>query len=126
MITPRTDLKGHGSGAKIDGFLETDKGKTALLIDDLVTKADSKLEAANILLKEGLIVTDVVVLIDREQGGKEELAEKGLTLHSAITLTEMFNYYTKVGKMKMKEQIKINQNLQNLNNFLASQKHRQQ
>jgi len=125
MITPRTDQKGHGSGAKIDGFLKTDKGKTALLIDDLVTKADSKLEAANILLKKGLIVTDVVVLIDREQGGKEELAEKGLTLHSAITLTEMFDYYTRVGKIGMKERTEIYQKLQNLNSFLATLKNQQ-
>src|SRR3989344_242056 len=49
MITPRTDNKTHGTGAKIDGILASDNGKVALLIDDLVTKADSKLEAAEVL-----------------------------------------------------------------------------
>lgn len=125
MITPRTDSKGHGSGAKIDGYLTTDKGKTALLIDDLVTKADSKLEAAEILLQEGLKVFDVVVLIDREQGGKEELAEKGLALHSALKLAEMLDYYKRVNKINTDEYINIKQKLLNLNVFLSSLKNQQ-
>ncbi|MDP3994573.1 MAG: hypothetical protein Q8P91_01970 [bacterium] len=97
MITPRTDAKAHGTGAKIDGFFNSDKGKVVLLIDDLVTKADSKLEAAKILIQNGLIVGDVVVLIDREQGGKSQLEEAGLKLHSALTMQQMLDYYLETG-----------------------------
>jgi len=71
MVTPRTDAKVHGSGAKVDGLLESDNGKTAVVVDDLVTRADSKLEAVNVLKDNGVNVTDVVVLIDRKQGGEE-------------------------------------------------------
>ena len=39
MVTPRTDAKTHGSGASIDGLLNSDQGKRAVLIDDLVTMA---------------------------------------------------------------------------------------
>jgi len=97
MITPRTDNKTHGSGAKIDGFFESDVGKKVVLIDDLITKANSKIEAATILRDSGIIVTDVVVLIDRNQGGREQLAEIGLELHSAILLDDMLDYYLETG-----------------------------
>ena len=40
-----------------------------------------------VLQKEGLKVTDVVVLIDREQGGSARMASNGLKLYSAFTLS---------------------------------------
>lgn len=51
QITPRLDEKTHGQVRKIDGFYE--KGKVALVVDDLVTTADSKLEAIKILEDNG-------------------------------------------------------------------------
>lgn len=66
MVTPR-ELKTHGAGANIDGAFRP--GQVAVVIDDLVTKADSKLNAINVLEAGGLKVRDVVVLVDREQGG---------------------------------------------------------
>ena len=75
QITPRTDSKTHGTGSKVDGLLKEDIGKTVLLIDDLVTHADSKLNAISILETNGMKVRDIVVLIDREQGGREKLKE---------------------------------------------------
>ena len=119
MITPRTDAKAHGTGAKIDGFLNSDKGKVVLLVDDLVTRADSKLEAAKVLIQKGLVVNDVVVLVDREQGGREELAEKSLKLHSAMTVTKMLDFFIRVGQIGIKDRAGIDQGLQDLNNFLA-------
>lgn len=95
QITPRSDAKTHGSGAKIDGFLKEDKGKTAVLIDDLITKADSKFEAAKVLTDFGVKVKDVVVLVDREQGGEKELAKRGFKLHYAFTLGQMMDLFKK-------------------------------
>jgi orotate phosphoribosyltransferase len=46
-----------------------------------------------------LVVKDVVVLIDRNQGGKEQLARIGLYLHSALLLTDMLAYYLRKGKI---------------------------
>lgn len=65
QITPRTDSKAHGTGTKVDEMLPENKGKTAVLIDDLVTHADSNLEAAEILKAQGVNVHDVV-LVDIE------------------------------------------------------------
>ncbi len=82
MITPR-EAKTHGLA---QGWMNGDfsRGETALVIDNLVTHADSKLEAIRVLEDNGLKVRDVAVLIDREQGEPEQLAAAGYTLHAAL------------------------------------------
>lgn len=119
MVTPRTDAKVHGSGAKVDGLLEADKGKTAVVIDDLVTRADSKLEAVNVLKENGVVVKDVVVLVDRKQGGEEQLAAEGYTLHSALTMDQMLQFYARTGKVNQDVYHDAVQRLQTLNQFLG-------
>lgn len=119
MVTPRTDAKVHGSGAKVDGLLEADKGKTAVVIDDLVTRADSKLEAVNVLKENGVVVKDVVVLVDRKQGGAEQLAAEGYALHSALTMDQMLQFYARTGKVKQEVYHDAVQRLQALNQFLG-------
>lgn len=91
MVTPRLADKSYGSGARIDGVFQS--GQRALLVDDLITRADSKLEAVAVLTEAGLRVEDVLVLVDREQGGREELAKHGMRLHAAFTLRELLEYY---------------------------------
>ena len=96
MITPR-EPKTHGAIGSIDGVFEP--GQTVLLIDDLVIRADSKLEAIKTLEGNKLIVRDVLVLVDREQGGPEQLREAGYTLHAAFKLSQLLRYYVRVGKI---------------------------
>jgi len=97
MISPRKGNKGYGSGAKIDGAFK--EGQTVLLIDDLITGANSKFESIKTLEDHGLVVKDVVVLVDREQGGDDQLKKGGYTLHSAMKLTELLDYYLTLGKI---------------------------
>ncbi|MBT3363608.1 MAG: hypothetical protein HN929_06355 [Chloroflexi bacterium] len=97
MITPRKGDKGYGSGAQIDGAFR--KGQTVLLIDDLITGATSKFESIKTLEDHGLVVKDVVVLVDRQQGGAAQLQKAGYTLHSAIDLTELLDYYLEQDKI---------------------------
>ncbi len=118
MITPRGDSKKHGSGAKIDGFQEEDKGKIAVLIDDLVTHADSKLTPAQTLKDHGLIVKDIVVLVDREQGGKDQLAKNNYTLHSAFTLNQMLDSYLKNNSITKVEYERIQEGIAKIAEFL--------
>ena len=70
-----------------------------LLVDDLITKADSKIEAANVLEKNDLVVRDIAVLIDRQQGGKEALIQSGYRLHSVFNIMEMLHIYLDIGKI---------------------------
>jgi orotate phosphoribosyltransferase len=53
----------------------------------LITRGHSKLEAIEALEGFGLVVRDILVLIDREQGGAKDLAERGYHLHAALNLT---------------------------------------
>jgi orotate phosphoribosyltransferase len=87
MIYPRKEVKEHGTKQSIEGVYK--EGQTVLVIDDLITTGGSKIEAIQPLTQAGLKVKDVCVLIDREQGGKQELKEKNLNLHSVLTLTEI-------------------------------------
>lgn len=119
MITPRTDAKVHGTGAKIDGLLEADKGKVVVLVDDLVTRADSKLEAIKVLEEGGIKVRDVVVLIDRKQGGGEQLAKEGYALYSALTMDQMLEFYARVGTITQDAYRDATQRLAALNQFLG-------
>lgn len=99
QITPRLDEKTHGGGAKVDGLREADKGKTAVLVDDLVSFADSKIEAVNLLREAGVVVRDVAVLMDYELGAREELGKHGLRLHSAFTARQMLDFSLRAGKI---------------------------
>jgi len=54
-----------------------------------------------------LQVADCVVLVDREQGGKEQLAERNVKLHSVFTLTELLNIYVKNGCIDRETQQKV-------------------
>ena len=89
LIYPRREVKVHGTRRAIEGTFAP--GETVLLVDDLVTRGDSKLEAIAPLEAAGLVVRDVLVLIDREQGGAEDLARHGYRLHAPLRLTEVLD-----------------------------------
>ena len=97
MISPRKDAKAHGITRQLDGTFNI--GQTALLIDDLITQAESKLEAISTLEANGLVVKDVVVLVDREQGGARQLEAAGYKLRRAFKLDELLLFYLKADKI---------------------------
>lgn len=97
MISPRIDQKRHGVGTKIEGVFK--EGQRVVLVDDLVTKADSKLEAIKILEESRLKVHDVVVLIDREQGGKTELEKEGYHLWAVFEISTLLEIYLQAGRL---------------------------
>ncbi len=97
MIYPRKEAKAYGTKAEIEG--EFHPGETAVVIDDLTTTGGSKFEAIEKMTSAGLIVRDVVVLIDRQSGAKEALAGAGFTLHAVLTISELLDYWGKTGKV---------------------------
>jgi uridine monophosphate synthetase len=97
LVYPRKEIKEHGTGKGIEGHFE--QGERVVVLDDLITTGGSKLRAIAPLEEAGLEVKDVVVLVDREQGGAEELAEMGYALHSVLRLTEMLDILAQAGRI---------------------------
>jgi len=85
--------KGHGVSRLVDGVIED--GDRVLIVDDVITTGDTKLEAVEILEEEArrrgvsIEVVGVAVLVDREEGGSEELSKRGLKLYRVLGVREL-------------------------------------
>jgi orotate phosphoribosyltransferase len=89
MVYARKEVKDYGTKKKLEGVYK--EGDTALIIDDLITTGDSKFETIEPFEAAGLKISDIVVLVDREQGGGRLLEEKGYKLHSVIGINEILD-----------------------------------
>ncbi len=90
---------------EIEGVFQ--RGEIVLPIDDLITRADTKIEGIKALRSNGLLVTDCIVLVDREQGGAKQLAEHDVQLHTLYTMTELLNIYVENNCITKKMQQKV-------------------
>ena len=95
LVYPRREEKAHGTRRRIEGAFEP--GERVVVIDDIITDGASKFEAIEPLEDAGLVVKDLVILIDREQGGAARLAARGYTLHAVLTITQCFDELARVG-----------------------------
>ncbi len=99
QITPRPP-KDHGLPTSIEG--DYNPGDIILVGEDLVTSGTSILEGVDILRTGGLIVNDVIALVDREQGGRANLEAAGLKFHNFMTWREMMTIYLDNGLVTQK------------------------
>jgi orotate phosphoribosyltransferase/uridine monophosphate synthetase len=84
-------------GSDIEGVYHPNE--RALIMDDLLAGGGSILETALQLGESGLMVRDAVVLLDRQQGGRERLRRQGINLVSLLTLEVLMNYLMSSGKI---------------------------
>ena len=78
MVYVRKRGKGHGIANLVEGSLP--KNAKVLLVEDLITDAGSKISFIEGIKGVGGIVKDVLVLFDRQQGGREALEKRGIRL----------------------------------------------
>lgn len=98
MIYARKEKKEYGTAQQIEGIWK--KGDTVLIIDDLITDGASKSETFEVFESAGLIVKDIIVLIDREQGGKENIQKTGHQVHSLISIFEVLDRIKSLNKLE--------------------------
>lgn len=90
LVQRRVKLKEHGQPRPVEGRF--DAGNEVVLLDDVVTTSESKQEEAEGISLVGLVPKAVVVLVDRQQGGRTELESHGLEFAAALTLSGIAKY----------------------------------
>lgn len=105
MIYPRKETKSYGTKAEIEGRFSP--GERVVIIDDLATTGGSKFEAIEKITSAGLLVKDVVVLIDRQSGAAQALAEQGFTLHAVLTLTDLLDYWESIERIPAEQIVAV-------------------
>lgn len=90
VVFVRKQAKDYGTCQLVEGGDVF--GKRVVIIEDVVTSGEQIIESATQLRDLGGTVSDVLCVIDREEGGKERLAEVGLPLHALFTMTELADY----------------------------------
>ncbi len=84
----RKERKGHGTGAWIEGRTNLKDGDTVAILEDVVTTGASTLRAVERVMEEGLLVAGAFALVDREEGGREALKERGVPLFALFRRTD--------------------------------------
>jgi len=95
LIYYRQARKEHGVRKKVEGILE--RNDRVLVIDDLITTGESVIEAAEVVRDQGGVVNELVVLLDREQGGKERLRKSRIEPHVLFKISDAMEWLNKVG-----------------------------
>ena len=83
----RKDVKDHGTKSAIEGSVKA--GDRVLIIDDVITTGGSTITAIEQARKAGLVVDRVITLIDREEGGRENIQKHVKNIQSVLTRTEI-------------------------------------
>jgi len=102
----RKQTKGYGALGRIAGG-EVKAGEGILFFDDVVSSGESKLEGIRPLETLGAKVESVVVVVDREQGGRENLEKHGYELKVLTTISKLAEALLQSRKITKKQANKI-------------------
>lgn len=82
ILYVRTERKDHGTGRRVEGRRDLEQDASIVLVEDVITTGGSSIRAVEALREAGLTVSSVVVLVDRDEGGRENLTEQGVDVRS--------------------------------------------
>lgn len=97
MLYYRKERKQHGARKKIEGRMEIND--RILIIDDLITTGKSVIQAAEAAREQGGQVTELVVLLDREQGGPETVRANNIRPHVLFNVSDAFKWLNEVNML---------------------------
>ncbi len=87
-VIVRKEEKAYGVTGRIAGA-DVSKGDNVLFFDDVVSEGLSKLEGTKPLQELGAQVKHLMVVVNREQGGKENLEKAGYEVHALAKISEI-------------------------------------
>lgn len=86
-VIARKQQKEYGTGNRIEGRLAP--GEAVVVLEDIATTGQSAIEAVEALRDAGAVVERVLVVVDREEGARENLAAHSVTLEALLTASEL-------------------------------------
>jgi orotate phosphoribosyltransferase len=87
----RKDVKSHGTKSAVEGNITP--GEKVAIIDDVITTGGSTITAIEIAREAGLLIDRVVALIDREEGGRENISKHVARIDAVLTRSEIMELY---------------------------------
>lgn len=88
----RKQSKGHGTGQYVEGMGNFRQGDSVAMLEDVVTTGGSLLTACARVADCGLNIAAVCCILDREEGGRQAIAEAGYNLLSLYTRKELLEF----------------------------------
>ena len=89
----RKDVKDHGTKSALEGDVKA--GERVVVLDDVITTGGSTITAIERVRAAGLVVDRVIALIDREEGGRENILSNIPRVESVVTRSEIMQVYEK-------------------------------
>jgi len=86
-VIARKEAKEYGTANAVEGELE--EGDRVVVVEDIVTTGASAVEAVEKLRAAGATVDEIVVVVDRQEGGRENVEDAGLRMHALTTAEEL-------------------------------------
>jgi orotate phosphoribosyltransferase len=83
----RNQKKGYGTAKLVEGKLE--KGDRVMIVEDIATTGGQTLEAAKVITDLGAEVVQIVVVIDRQEGARENIQAAGFPFASLFTKSDL-------------------------------------
>uniref|UniRef100_A0A0N4ZTC9 Uridine 5'-monophosphate synthase n=1 Tax=Parastrongyloides trichosuri TaxID=131310 RepID=A0A0N4ZTC9_PARTI len=111
MLMKRKEAKSYGTKKLIEGIYKS--GGKCLIVEDVVTSGMSIQETVDSLKQEGLICEDVFAVLDRQQGGRKKLEEKGIFLKTCVNMDNILDYLIDKGEINNERKDEIVHMLRN-------------
>ncbi|KAI5651933.1 orotidine 5'-phosphate decarboxylase / HUMPS family domain-containing protein [Phthorimaea operculella] len=105
MLMRRKEAKAYGTKKMIEGHYKA--GEKCLIVEDVITSGSSVMETAKDLRKEGLVAIEAVIILDREQGGRQNLESNDIKVKSLFTMTSLIEILVKNGKISLDTALKV-------------------
>jgi orotate phosphoribosyltransferase len=90
FVIVRKEKKGYGTNKLIEGVYG--KGEKVFVVEDVVTTAKGALGAVHALRDAGLVVDSIVCVVDREEGGRENLEKEGVQVTALVRASELLGH----------------------------------
>ena len=87
FVIVRDEAKGYGTANRIEGEFEEDE--CVCLVEDIITSGGAAIETVQALRDAGLRVSNAICVVDREEGGVDELARHAVRLRALFRASEL-------------------------------------